>query len=129
MHTHLAHSPSLPDGKKFRFIFCSGMLAEWDQDRRLFFLNDSRKIKGAIEKALSELADGPDDSAAQKGGGFELWIARPSGLLGDDAGLHKKIAGPLYGAIGTEQLGRAMIKMAVEGPKERIIENDKLLKM
>lgn len=33
------------DGKKFRFVYCSGMGAEWDQNKRLLFLNDTRKIK------------------------------------------------------------------------------------
>ena len=30
---------------QFRFVFCSGSFTEWDQDARLLFLNDSRKIK------------------------------------------------------------------------------------
>ena len=31
--------------RKFRFVFCSGMGAEWDQDKSLMFLSDTRKIK------------------------------------------------------------------------------------
>lgn len=38
-------APKLPQGQKFRFIFCSGMLAEWDQSKNLHFLKDSRHIK------------------------------------------------------------------------------------
>jgi hypothetical protein len=125
MHVHLSSSPPLPEGKKFHFVFCSGMLAEWDQSRKLYFLEDTRKIKGAIEKALCELAD--EDAA--KGGNFQVWIARPSGLIAPNAGVHKKLMSPLYGGIGTEQVGRAMIKAATGGWKARIVENGDLLKM
>lgn len=41
-------APKLKEGKKFRFVFCSGMMTEWDQEKRLLFLNDSRKIKVGI---------------------------------------------------------------------------------
>lgn len=108
--------------RTFRFVFCSGMWSEWDQSRTLYFLEDSRKIKGEIERALTELAGANAET-------FEVWIARPSGLIGADAGLHKRVFGPLYGGIGTEQLGRGMIRLAVEGWKERIVENGDLLKM
>lgn len=122
MCTSLSADTLASTGRKFRFVFCSGMLAEWDQSRKLLFLEDTRKIKGSIEKALCELADNNSET-------FELWIARPSALLGSDAGLHKKLFGPLYRAIGTEQLGRAMIRMAIDGWKERTAGNEELLKM
>jgi hypothetical protein len=32
-------------GKKFKFVFCSGMGAEWDQTKPLWFLKDTRRIK------------------------------------------------------------------------------------
>ena len=38
-------APKVPEGKKFRFVFCSGMLAEWDQEKSLHFMKDSRLIK------------------------------------------------------------------------------------
>lgn len=125
MCAHLSSSPPLPEGKAFHFVFCSGMLAEWDQSRKLYFLEDTRKIKGAIEKALCELAD--EDAA--KGGSFKVWIGRPSALVAHDAAMHKKLMSPLVGGIGTEQVGRAMIKAAVGEWKERIVENGDLLKM
>ena len=37
--------PKLANGKRFRFVLCSGMGAEWDQNKTLWFLNDTRKIK------------------------------------------------------------------------------------
>lgn len=40
---HLA--PKLPEGKKFRFVFCSGKFAEWDQNKTLHFMADTRHVK------------------------------------------------------------------------------------
>ena len=40
-----ALAPQLPAGKKFRFVFCSGKYAEWDQEKTVAFLADSRRIK------------------------------------------------------------------------------------
>lgn len=121
MRDHLtAHVPS---GSRFRFVFCSGMLAEWDQDRTLYFLNDTRKIKGAVEKKLCDLQD------EQENGNFETWIARPSYLLSPEAPWYKKAASPFVFGIETTQLGRAMIKMAFGGGRERITFTYELQKM
>lgn len=110
-----------PNGK-FRFVFCSGKFAEWDQDKTLLFMSDSRKIKGFVEKSLGDLADAHPDT-------FEAWMLQPSGFLENDAPAWKKAIGGLYGAIPTSQVGKAMVKVGVEGWKDRIISNDVMLKM
>jgi hypothetical protein len=33
------------EGRKFRFVFCSGKFAEWDQSKSLSFMSDTRKVK------------------------------------------------------------------------------------
>lgn len=38
-------APQLPEGKQFRFVFCSGKFAEWDQKKALHFMADTRHIK------------------------------------------------------------------------------------
>lgn len=40
-----ALAPQLPTGQKFRFVFCSGKFAEWDQGKSLAFMQDTRRIK------------------------------------------------------------------------------------
>ncbi|KAK1770026.1 hypothetical protein QBC33DRAFT_529962 [Phialemonium atrogriseum] len=40
-----ALAPRLPDGRAFRFVFCSGKYAEWEQEKSLAFLADTRRIK------------------------------------------------------------------------------------
>ena len=34
-------------GAKFRFVFCSGQFAEWDQSKKLMFLGDTRRLKAS----------------------------------------------------------------------------------
>lgn len=128
-----------PKVSRFRFVFCSGMMAEWDQDKSLLFMNDTRKIKGAVEKGLCALADeqkqggGEGEEAEAEGEGaagkFEVWIARPSTLVPPEAPAHMKLVGALSKGISTVQLGRAMVKMAMEGSGERIVETDTLSRM
>ncbi|KAK2592424.1 hypothetical protein QQS21_009876 [Conoideocrella luteorostrata] len=110
---------SLGPGKKFRFIFCSGKFTEWNQDKSLSFLNDSRKIKGQAEKGLFEVRDAHRER-------LEVFCVRPSGILGVDAGLAERWTGKLYSAIDVDVLARAMISIALDGYSETIIENERL---
>lgn len=116
-------APRVPEGKRFRFVFCSGDMAEWDQGKRLLFLEDTRKIKGSVEKALCELAD--EDKAAN----FEVWIGRPSYIIPANASAVTRLFSPFVKGITTEQLGRALVRMAVEGAGERIVSTGTLQKM
>ncbi len=38
-------APRLPEGHKFRFVFCSGRDAEWDQEKHLMYWQDTRRLK------------------------------------------------------------------------------------
>jgi len=74
-----------------------------------------------VEQGLCEIADA--DTTKR----FEVYCARPSGILPADAGFGSKLSGKLYGAIGVDHLAKGLLRIAVEGSKERIIENDELL--
>ncbi|KAK4237205.1 hypothetical protein C8A03DRAFT_44927 [Achaetomium macrosporum] len=115
--------PQLPEGKQFRFVFCSGKFAEWDQKKPLHFLADTRRIKGQVEQGLCEIADG--DSTKR----FVVYCVRPSGILPPDAGLALRLSGKLYGAIEVDHLAKAFIRILLEGYRERIVENDQLLQL
>ncbi|KAF5010253.1 hypothetical protein FDECE_3571 [Fusarium decemcellulare] len=114
--------PQLAPRVKFRFVFCSGKLAEWDQEQSLYFLADTRKGKGEVEKQLCGLAD--DDKNQ-----FEVWCARPSAILPSEAGLLSRLSGRLYDAILAHDLARALVNVALEGHSERIIESGELAKI
>ncbi|KAK4249495.1 hypothetical protein C7999DRAFT_39473 [Corynascus novoguineensis] len=113
--------PLLPEGSHFRFVFCSGKLAEWDQTKTLHFMADTRRVKGQVEQRLCQVADA---DAAKR---FVVYCARPSRILPANAGLAARVFGKLYGAIGVDQLAKALIRVLLEGYKERIIENGTLL--
>lgn len=103
-------------------MFLSGKFAEWDPRKTLLFLGDTRRIKGEVEKGLCELADASE-------GALQVRILRPSGFVAPDAGVATRVVGSLYSAVSTPQLARVLVTVACEGGKERIIENDALLKM
>ncbi|CAH0058401.1 unnamed protein product [Clonostachys solani] len=133
MCTRLA--PRTPPGRKFRFVLCSsgggrgGSRCGREQRKPLLFLYDPRKARGAaVERALCDLED------AYGADRFEVLIARPGGLTAaaPSARAPKRLMlfGQLSGhGIGTLQLGRAMVRLAAEGWKDKIVENDVLLKM
>lgn len=58
----------MTDGKKFRFLFCSGRFAEWDQTKRPLFMADTRLIKVRLRntgrKHYAIQADAPTNSLA-----------------------------------------------------------------
>lgn len=116
-------APKVPAGKRFRFVYCSGDMAEWDQDKSLLFMADTRKIKGVVEKALCELAD------EDKSSGFDVFIGRPSYIMPTGASAVTRLFSSTIKGIATEQLGRAMVRMAVEGAGERIVPSDTLQRM
>ncbi|KAL2193733.1 hypothetical protein P885DRAFT_71936 [Corynascus similis CBS 632.67] len=88
--------PLLPEGSHFRFVFCSGKLAEWDQTKTLHFMADTRHIKGQVEQRLCQVAD---VDAAER---FAVYCTRPSGILPANAGLAARALGKLYGAIDVD---------------------------
>ncbi|KAI0376393.1 hypothetical protein F5Y04DRAFT_266448 [Hypomontagnella monticulosa] len=110
-------APKLPEPQKFRFVFCSGKYAEWDQNKSLLLLKDTRLIKGQVEKSLCELADANKDK-------LEVWAVRPSAITKKHAPLINSI-----GLISVDRLAKAMLKIVTEGYHNRIIELDELVKM
>ncbi|KAI1480429.1 hypothetical protein F4774DRAFT_378402 [Daldinia eschscholtzii] len=47
--------------RPFRFVFCSGKFAEWDQNKNLKMMKDTRLIKGQVEKGLFDIAEANKD--------------------------------------------------------------------
>ncbi|CAG9983280.1 unnamed protein product [Clonostachys byssicola] len=111
-------APALADNQRFRFVFCSGMLAEWDQQKSLLFMADSRHVKGQVEKGLCDLAD--------KDGRFDVFCPRPSGVLPSNVSTLGKLTGKLYGAIQVQDLAKALVYIALNGAEKQIIEAGEL---
>ena len=109
-------------GKPFRFVFCSGKYSEWDPNKSLLFLGDSRRIKGEVEKGLCDLADANAEC-------LEVLVLRPTGFMDDNAPMTHMLVGSLYGAIKMSQLGRAFVQVTCEGADKRILENEEMMRM
>lgn len=43
--TDMSLTTSIPDHRKFKFIYCSGWGAEWDQDVKLYVEQENRRLK------------------------------------------------------------------------------------
>ena len=53
-----ALAPRLADqGKKFRFVYCSGMMTERDQERKLWFMGEMRRTRVCILSISLPLPD------------------------------------------------------------------------
>ncbi|KAJ6443211.1 nucleoside-diphosphate-sugar epimerase [Purpureocillium lavendulum] len=117
-----------PGATAFRFVFCSSKHAE--RAKKSFpFVNDPRRYVADAEKGLSEVAD------ANKAH-FEAYILRPARYSVSDVSPRqpttptKKTAGGQGTAIiDTAQVGKAMVAVALDGWKGRVVENDALLTM
>ncbi|KPM33878.1 hypothetical protein AK830_g12694 [Neonectria ditissima] len=122
-----AASASATTTTKFNFVFCSPKSASPpSKAAALLFLSDPRRQRGEAEKGLCDLADANPES-------FAVWILRPA-AVGDAAAAAVPKRRRLVGrsssaAIDAPQLARAAVKVALEGWKDRVVDNDALLKM
>jgi len=108
----------LPAGEKFRFILCSGWGAEHDQGKKLWFLEDLRKMRGETEGLLIKLAEENSDN-------LEVIVGRPAGILAKENFLTRNVLWTL--AIGVDSVAASFIHSALHGNKQ-IMENDELRK-
>ena len=106
--------------KKFRFVYCSGAFTAQDPEKKLFFLADSQRSKAGCsilraicrlilrrakaENGLLEVERAHPDS-------FEVFIARPAGVLETKSGVQNMIYGPL--GIGKGEIAYAMMDIAL----------------
>lgn len=115
-----AFGARMPAGKKFRFIFCSGVLAERDQNKSLWMAGEYRRIRGMAENEL--VAYAKEHSRT-----FEAYIVRPGMVVPSDAYLKYMVFG-LFSAIKVDALGSAMIETALNGSEKQILENSDMIK-
>ena len=112
----------------FRFIFISGWGAEQDQFRSLWMWNDSRKIKGAAEKGIFDIADNSDEIKGKRC--FEVIALRPGTVLAGGDAVGTLLSESVSPCIAVDRLARCAIKMALEGTGyegKRILENKECL--
>jgi len=133
-------APQLEGFRSFRFVYLSGMFAEREKDKKLWFLADSRNIKvEAARHGSGELLLTCPQGEAEVGileiqkqcSNFRVSIVRPGGVLGKGSLVPNFLMGRLL-HIKLEELAAAMIDEAIidepVGNVEatRTLENDSL---
>jgi hypothetical protein len=119
--------PNAPPNKQkfpFRFIFVSGWGAEQDQFRSLWMYAESRKIKGAAEKGIFDIADNSELIEGKRC--FEAIALRAGGVLPPGDSVSNLFSESVMPYISVDRLARCSIKMVMEGtgyPDKRIFEN------
>ncbi|KAL8736129.1 MAG: hypothetical protein Q9181_002519 [Wetmoreana brouardii] len=111
-------APQLAEGKDFRFVYLSGMLTERDQARKLWFMSESRMIRGEVENKLMDLQK-------KDQGRLVTYVARPGGVLATNS-LFPGLLEPLARAIAVDDLAVKMLDTAINGHKTQILEVDVL---
>lgn len=111
--------PRLP----FRFVFVSGWGAEQNQFRTLWVYSSSRKIKGAAEKGLFDVADQVAEVDGVKI--FEVIALRPGAVVTAGSSATTLIGEGVGGCIAVDRLAKCCIDTALEGGKDgkKIMEN------
>ncbi|MCJ1481388.1 hypothetical protein MMC06_001545 [Schaereria dolodes] len=107
-------APQLEKGKRFRFVYVSGTLAVRDQEEKLWFGQEGRRLRGEVENRLIELAK-------QKKDVLETYIARPGFVLSKGNFMAKIFMG-VSRCNRVDELAAVMTDMALNGSKEQIME-------
>ncbi|KAL8944133.1 MAG: hypothetical protein Q9216_000638 [Gyalolechia sp. 2 TL-2023] len=111
-------APSLDNGKKFRFVYLSGMFTERDPNKSLWFMKKARLIRGEVETKLMELQEGNRESLL-------TYVARPGGVQAKNS-LFPGLLQPWARAITVDDLAVKMLDTAINGHKSQTIEVDVL---
>ena len=103
-----------------RFIYLSGALTEKDASKRLWIVEDNRKMRGELENALLKL-DQETGSA-----GMRIYIARPGFVQPPGARVRTWIISAVANAILQDDLAVAMVQLALSGASSSLVENVQL---
>ncbi|KAI4252468.1 MAG: hypothetical protein LQ352_004279 [Teloschistes flavicans] len=111
--------PKVEKGKKFKFVYLSGMMTERDQTKKnLWFMAEARLIRGEVENKLIELQKQLPEQLLS-------YVARPGGVLATNS-FFPALLEPLARAITVDDLAAKMLDTAINGHKTQIIELDVL---
>ncbi|KAJ7170496.1 hypothetical protein C8R43DRAFT_1120920 [Mycena crocata] len=111
-----------PQQKPFRYIYCSGILAERDQSKALWVAQSSRRIKGAAENSIIAFA-----KEKQHKDHWETYIAKPGMVLRADGDVLKNIVTSFQGNVKVNVLAAALIDVVSQGSKEQTLQNAEIV--
>ncbi|KAF1937582.1 hypothetical protein EJ02DRAFT_458619 [Clathrospora elynae] len=109
--------------ERFRFVLLGGAFTEPDQERRLFVLEEQRRIKGLLQVETLAFAEA-------RSGVWDAIVFRPGGILFGGNTLWNKVVESLFGTglvIRSEELGACLADLVVAGSKEAVVGNLELV--
>lgn len=144
-----------PAGTKFRFVYCSGIAAVRDQEKKLWFLSEGRKIRVCLSnfrpfprlfifsltiplspstpfRPLTPLPHHQGqvetrllDLSKKYRQSFDPIIVRPAMVLSKESGILRSIMA-LAPSVKVDELAAAMVEAAVSGSATQTVENERL---
>ncbi|KAN0120233.1 hypothetical protein V8E51_002441 [Hyaloscypha variabilis] len=115
-----AFSEATKNKPSIRFVYLSGALPEKDPNKRLWILEDNRKMRGELENALLKL----DQEAGPTG--MKIYIARPGFVQPPGANVRTWLISTIANTILQDDLAAAMVQLALEGSSGPLVENAEL---
>ena len=109
------------DGNPLRFIYTSGVLIPLLDSPFLFFLGPGRTYRGDMDRSLLALNHG------EMKGKWETVVVRPASVI--EGGKPGLITGMSSMWILREELGAAMVELAVNGSAKEVLTNMELKAM
>ncbi|KAI3325811.1 hypothetical protein HD806DRAFT_553083 [Xylariaceae sp. AK1471] len=113
-----------PARPRIKFVHLSGKFTRQDQEKKLWFMDYARKIRGLFETKALEFADRHDAT-------WRVFIVRPGGVATEKMVGSRMVASVLgeNWCVRIEELGAYMTYLAVDGEGEdSYIENDRIVR-
>ncbi|KAJ5755107.1 hypothetical protein N7533_004650 [Penicillium manginii] len=104
--------------KPFRFVYCSGYLAERDQTKQLWYLQDYRRIRGQVE---TELLTFDNENT-----GFESYILQPAMIRSRSIINFYELMIAVGPSIKVDELASKMLNLALEGGSKKLWTNSEI---
>lgn len=108
----LDFKPKNSRGQAFRFIYLSVWGAEYDQHASLWVQADTRKMKGAAEKALLEFVD------TREPGTFEVYVLRLVRVLAGGQSAFNIVQEGLGQGISEDLVAKSCVNLVLDGRTE-----------
>eukprot|EP01116_Phalansterium_solitarium_P013407 TRINITY_DN30766_c0_g1_i1.p1 TRINITY_DN30766_c0_g1~~TRINITY_DN30766_c0_g1_i1.p1 ORF type:complete len:231 (+),score=42.90 TRINITY_DN30766_c0_g1_i1:79-771(+) len=106
--------------KRFRFVYLSGILAVQDQQKKLWIAESSRHLRGQLEVELLNFAK-------QQPNRFDVYIARPGGVLKTSGVSPMAVLGLFMPTLRVDHLAVALAELASRGDDAvKVWESDPL---
>ncbi|KAI0460570.1 hypothetical protein F5B21DRAFT_452323 [Xylaria acuta] len=110
--------------RRFRYVHLGGMFTQRDQEKKLFFLDYPRKIRGLAEAKVVEFEESHDKI-------WRTFVVRPGGVATDSITGSRTVASLLgeNWCVQIEELGAFMTHLAIDGEEESsVIQNARIVR-